>query len=88
MTSLKDMLFGPLNVEYCMYFYIMSAFGLLCFILVLINMLIAMSGSKQPYIVLLAGLYFSLWWLFFYLENRLLYSMCLNSENKTPSYKM
>lgn len=81
MTSLNNLLFGPLNVEYCLYFYILSAFGFLCFILVLVNMFIVMAGSKQPTLVLLVGLYFSLWWLFYYLQNRLMYSMCLNSNN-------
>ena len=85
MPSLNDMLFGPLNVEYCIYFYFLSALGLFCFFMVLVNTFIAMSGSKQPTVVLLSGLYLSLIALFSYLQNRLLYSMCSNNPGSIKS---
>jgi hypothetical protein len=72
------MLFGPLDISYCLVFYILSignlfiCFGL--FILSIINLQIFKKTTEISFLLIL------LFMLFF--ENRLLYSMCLN-DTKT-----
>ena len=76
-----DGLFGPLNKEYCIWFYFLSVFGfvLLCLLLISGIGLILFSKTKRGsgfYMSLLTG---ALTYAVIYFQNRLLYSMCTNA---------
>lgn len=72
-----DYLFGPIGKEYCMYFYFLSIFAYILFIMALVSvMMMAMKGKVknmlnaflvvfQPFLL--------------YFVNRMFYSMCVNS---------
>ncbi len=77
-TSL-DTLFGPLNKNYCFYFYILSVFGLISLVLLVITTLFVgvstrKSGSFYMQMLSVAVIYGMM-----YLQNRLLFNMCNNS---------
>jgi hypothetical protein len=77
MNEMMDYLFGPIGKEYCMYFYFLSIFAYILFIMALVSvMMMAMKGKVknmlnaflvvfQPFLL--------------YFVNRMFYSMCVNS---------
>lgn len=72
-------LFGPLGKDYCLYFYLLSVIGLVLLVLLFV-MGIALGIRKKLnmsfYIHILTG---CMVYAIFYFQNRLLYSMCINS---------
>jgi len=84
-NSLENTLFGPLDKQYCLYFYILTVIGfgfaimMFCYLLYLIyaansggNNAKRAGGMLQP--VLIA---FLTYLIYGYLQNRILYSMCM-----------
>ena len=68
------MLFGPLDISYCLLFYILSVGNLfICFCLFILLILNVKIFRRKTEICVLLILFFML-----FIENRLLYSMCLN----------
>lgn len=78
MSDLMNMLYGPLPVKYCLYYYIMSVIMFLSFIVVLGNLLFNLIRRKRDGTMILQ---FNLIITTFigYFTNRLLYSMCAGS---------
>ena len=78
MSDLMNMLYGPLPVKYCLYYYIMSVIMFLSFIVVLGNLLFNLIRRKTDGTMILQ---FNLVITIFigYFTNRLLYSMCAGS---------
>lgn len=77
--SLDNILFGSLSNEYCRYFYYLSVIGFVLLVFITISGLyIGITKRKGSdfyfYTILIA-----LGYLIFYFQNRLLYSMCINS---------
>jgi hypothetical protein len=79
--SLENYLFGPLSKQYCMLFYLMSVLGLLTFVIVLVTAGYGiLSGSKKFSLTEILIIAYSLFFPFlFYIQNRLLHSMCINT---------
>ena len=77
--SLMDYLYGPLNPEYCIYFYVLSVIGFVLLTIALLSTLfIGITKQKdstfygEMFIICMTyGL--------LYFHNRLLYSMCNSS---------
>jgi len=77
MAGLVDNLFGPLPIEYCLYFYFLSIFGFILLILFIVPALFYGLTKRKglDYYIQIIGL--SLGYLVFYFQNRLLHSMCV-----------
>jgi hypothetical protein len=80
MEKIMDTLFGPLPKEYCGYFYYISIFVYIAFLLALISFITLILKERPknfyPYVIGIIGV---LSYFFFYLQNRILYSMCIHS---------
>ena len=72
-------LVGPIGHEYCFYFYLLSVIAIFFFAIVLVG--IVYTGINKKMGVSFYGLSFlySAQFLLVYLQNRLLYNMCVNS---------
>ncbi len=78
MSNLMNMLYGPLPVKYCLYYYIMSVIMFLSFIVVLGNLLFNLIRRKSDgTMILQLNLIITIF--IGYFTNRLLYSMCAGS---------
>ena len=79
--DLMNKLYGPLGKEYCTYFYILSIFFFLSFIVSIVFTILQI--VKNPKIVNMKFVFTSLaiiiYTLIPYYVNRLLYTMCINS---------
>lgn len=77
MTEVMNYLFSPIGKEWCMYFYFLSIFAFILFVIAVLSCLgLVMKGRKisgttsflmifQPFLL--------------YFVNRIFYSMCVNS---------
>ena len=77
--TIKDQLFGPLDRKYCMYFYYLSVFGLILLIFLAISSLYIGLTSKNSGIFGFQMVFAVIQYAVLYFQNRLLYSMCVNS---------
>jgi hypothetical protein len=76
-----DNLVGPISEKYCYYFYILSVLAILFFVVVFAGIIYTALSSKQklnPWHIFLLLVY-SCQFLLIYLQNRLLYNMCIQS---------
>lgn len=80
--SLDDYLFGPVTSQYCLWFYAISLFSFVSLILVIIGFFVSMLSKKVHFAIPLSFFISVFSWFFMYFQNRLLYNMCLRSENK------
>jgi uncharacterized membrane protein len=79
MDNLQQTFFGPLDKQYCLYFYVLSVIGLVFVFIVLVGALVMGISKKKGIEFYLSALVGSLGYAIFYFQNRLLYSMCLGS---------
>ena len=79
--ALSDTLFGSLGKKYCTYFYLLSVAGFFFVILMLLSFIMAMFSKKMDMKIMFAILYAGIIYGMFYLQNRILYSMCMHTEN-------
>lgn len=77
--TLNDQLFGPLDRKYCMYFYYLSVFGLLLLVFLIASSLYIGVTTKASGVFGYQMVMVALGYGIFYFQNRLLYSMCVNS---------
>lgn len=84
MSSLQDKLFGHLGKDYCILFYALSLVGLVSLLLIFTTTVYMMlfSSTKKTFGVKegVAALTTSVIYFVIYLQNRLLYNICLSSE--------
>lgn len=76
MADTMDYLFGPLNEEYCIWFYALSIFWFVYLVLVLILSIYFGITKKTNMFYWINVLAISLGYFFFYFQNRLLHTMC------------
>jgi len=80
MNDLVYQLFGPMSKSYCDWFFYLSVIGFVYFVLAVILFLVLALTKKRN-----SKFYFQMfmiclgYFLFFYFQNRLLYSMCRNT---------
>jgi hypothetical protein len=81
MNSLSntDSLFGPLNKNYCFYFYVLSVVGLISLVLLVLTTLFIGVSSKKTGTFYLQMISVAIVYGMMYLQNRLLFNMCNNS---------
>jgi len=75
-----DAFFAPLDVEYCLYFYILMVFGFVVLVLSVVRFAHSMLFGKKTD-SLSDSLFIVTHSLLFYFVNRLLYTMCNKSLN-------
>lgn len=81
-SSLENYLFGPLDKRYCMLFYIFAILAFFTFFVAVIGLIVSLvKGSKKFSMTELFFVLYSLLMSFLiYLQNRLLYSMCISTS--------
>ena len=67
-----DILFGPLDISYCIFFYILSCITVL-FVLIILIYPNLFKHVKEIFFILFL-------YLIFYFQNRILYYMCVNNK--------
>lgn len=79
MASGLDTLFGPLSKNYCFYFYILSVFGLISLILLVLSSLFIGISQKKGSLFYVQMISVAVVYGMIYLQNRLLFNMCSHS---------
>lgn len=79
--SLENYIFGPLDKQYCLLFYVFAVLGFFSFAVALVGAVVGIvNGTKKFSITEMFFIAYSLLMSFLiYLQNRLLYSMCINT---------
>jgi uncharacterized membrane protein len=68
---------GPLGKQYCIVFKLLSLFSLSFAIIALIAITYALATSPKPYGIVFPLIVFIPIWLVTYVQNRVLYNICL-----------
>ncbi len=76
---LTSNLFGPINRDYCMYFYVLSALGLFFFAVAITGSMYVGFTKGKGFDFYLLAIQSSLIYFVIYLQNRLLFNMCSKS---------
>lgn len=77
MADIVSNLFGPLNKEYCLYFYFLSILGFLFMFVIIISFIfIALKTKKLEHSFVVSSLSLASLYFILYFQNRILYSMC------------
>lgn len=82
MNSLNNYLFGPLNVEFCAYFYILSIIQFIAMSFTILYLIYSLTlGSKKMDVkmtttVIMGSLAYGV----LYFQSRLLHSMCVHKD--------
>ena len=79
MASGLDTLFGPLSKNFCFYFYILSVFGLISLILLVLSSLFIGISQKKGSLFYVQMISVAVVYGMIYLQNRLLFNMCSHS---------
>jgi hypothetical protein len=80
-SSLMNDIYGPLNRNYCIYFYALSVLGFVLLSITFLSMILMLVTKKISSESLVHMLMIAVGYGIFYFQNRLLYSMCIgNSE--------
>lgn len=77
-SALPD-LFGPMNRDYCMYFYLIAAFSLFFGVIRVISTLYYGFSKGKGFTFYVKALSNTLVFFIVYLQNRLLFNMCANT---------
>jgi len=80
MSNLLNLIYGPLPKNYCNLFYIFSVIGFIYFVLALVSYGYLAIIKKRNFTFYLQSIYVLGAFLIFYLQNRLLHTMCVNSS--------
>ena len=84
-TSLMDYLYGPLNKDYCIYFYILSFIGFTLFIIAVVSTLIIGIMTQKDSTFYIGMFMICMPYALLYFHNRLLFSMCNGSGSSGSS---
>ena len=78
--SLEDYIFGPLDKQYCLLFYVFAVLGFFSFVVALVGAVAGLANGSHKFSVteLFFVAYSLLMSFLIYLQNRLLYSMCVS----------
>lgn len=79
MNNFMNDIFGPMHKDYCLYFYYLSVFGFILFIVSLLTMIRLAVSKKRSSMFYVNSIMVLLGYGIFYFQNRLLHTMCANS---------
>jgi predicted exporter len=78
---MNDYLFGPLGKNYCLYFYVIAFISFLSMIFIIGSGIIGLLSAKKMDMKVIVPMIAAIVWNFLlYIQSRLLYNMCYNSE--------
>ena len=80
-SNSMDRLVGPIGEQYCYYFYILSLLAILFFVIIFIGIIWTGIKKKMGFSFYFLSILYSSHLLLTYLQNRLLYNMCIHSIN-------
>jgi len=80
MDNLLESFFGPLNKDYCLYFYILSVIGFILLTMMLATTLMVGITKRKGIDFYLQSVSVAIAYGIFYFQNRLLYSMCVGNQ--------
>ena len=72
-------LVGPISEKYCVYFYILSILAVFFFAIILVGIVYTGITKKMGILFYFLSILYSCQFLLIYLQNRLLYNMCIHS---------
>jgi hypothetical protein len=78
--NLHDYLFGPLNKDWCAYFYFLSIIWYVTFVISVISIVFYLFTKKVDTKVLFGMLLYTITVFIMYFEKRILNGMCVNSS--------
>lgn len=85
--SLRNLFFGPVDIKYCTYFYMLSLIQFSMMILALCTFIyLVLSGNKDSKTKMTALLGTVIYGMF-YLQNRIIHSMCIKVNLGNPIIK-
>jgi len=70
---------GPISEKYCIYFYILSVLAIVFFAIIFVGIIWTGVTKKMGVSFFFLSLLYSTQFLLIYLQNRLLYNMCVHS---------
>ena len=79
MNEIMNTLFGPLDKDFCLYFYYLSIFGFIFFTISFLTMVRLVVTKRRSSTFYLNSFFVLLGYGIFYFQNRLLHTMCSNS---------
>ncbi len=79
LSGVVDNLVGPISEKYCYYFYILSILAIVFFAIIFIGIIWTGVTKKLGFGFFFLALLYSMQFLLVYLQNRLLYNMCIHS---------
>ena len=77
-STFMDDIYGPLNRNYCIYFYALSVLGFVLLSITFLSMLLLVFSKKLSSESFMHMLMIAVGYGIFYFQNRLLYSMCIS----------
>ena len=81
MADIMETLFGPLDRKFCDYFWLLSVLGFVLLAVLLISSLLVGISKNKGSDFYFQTISIALGYAIFYLQNRLLHSMCTGSMN-------
>lgn len=81
-NSFTDSIYGPLNKDYCLYFYILSVFGFILLVIAIISTLIIGITQKKGTKFYMEMFMICIAYGIMYFHNRLLLTMCNGSTTE------
>jgi len=79
LSGVVNNLVGPISEKYCFYFYILSVLAILFFAIVFVGIIWTGIKKKMGFSFFFLSILYSMQFLLVYLQNRLLYNMCIHS---------
>ena len=77
--EMMNSIYGTLPKDYCLYFYVLSVFGFVLMVFTLLVSLVIGITRKRDFSFYFSAMMGVFAYGLFYFQNRLLYSMCVNS---------
>ena len=81
-NSFTDSLYGPLNKEYCIYFYILSVIGFVVLVIAILSTIFIGITKKKDTKFYMEMLMICITYGILYFHNRLLFTMCNGSTKE------
>ena len=81
-SSLNNTFFGPLNSEFCNYFYIISFISLVSIFFICVPAIFVGIKRNEKFGFYLSIISMTIMYIIGYFTNRLLYTMCLSSTKR------
>jgi hypothetical protein len=79
LSGVVNNLVGPISEKYCFYFYILSVLSIVFFAIVFVGIIWTGIKKKMGFSFFFLSILYSMQFLLIYLQNRLLYNMCIHS---------